>query len=82
MFKVTLPIKYHTETSFELQKIGVETSDYRVDNVTFYSIDYIEKNLEDKNQCYVGSSGERFTCLLSPKETETIIDKAKTNERL
>jgi hypothetical protein len=82
MFKVKLPIKYHTENSFELSKIGVEVKDYQTEMMTFYRIDYIEKTLDDKTQCFVGSGGERFTCYLSPEETEAIIDKAKANERL
>ncbi len=77
MFKVKLPIKYHTENSYELKKIGVDTDDYKVETVTFYSIDYIEKTLDDKTKCYVSSGGEILTCMLSPEETEEIIDKAK-----
>ena len=44
MRKFKLPIKYNTLDSIELAKLEIETTDFQVIEMTFYTIDNIEHN--------------------------------------
>ena len=74
MRKFKLPIKYNTLDSIELAKLEIETTDFQVIEMTFYTIDNIEHNLDDDKCCQISSGGHLFHCTMSPKEVEEYID--------
>lgn len=77
--KIKLPIFYHTDETTSLKSVGVDyqLEDCEIKEITFYNIDAISPNIEeDKEYCTIFSSGDEFTCSLSYKEVEYLIDKS------
>lgn len=74
-FKITIPIKYHTDDTIKLEELGITTKEYQVKNVTFYSIDAVGPNLENPEHALVYSCGTYFTTIFNEEEVINLIDK-------
>lgn len=58
---LTLPVLWNTESSMELQNLGIETDEHIIKKITFYSIDHVYE-YEYKGNTYtkVCSGGVEF----------------------
>ena len=83
MFKVELPILYHTKETFAQEEMGmdVDDKDMRVGMMTFYSVDAIEDAIDvDTLKVVEGStvlcSGKFFMSPLDRKTVEEMVEEA------
>ena len=81
MFKVELPILYHTKETLAQEEMGMDDKDMRVGMMTFYSVDAIEDAIDvDTLKVVEGSSvlcsGKYFMSPLDRKTVEEMVEEA------
>lgn len=76
-----LDIFFHTEETTRREKMGEEVAitDFRIDTVTFYHIDFIAPYYEnDVEYTKIGSGGDIFICIMTRAEIKKEIEKEKS----
>ena len=74
---IELEILFHTDESYELNKLGIDKGDYELKMMTFYSINAIavSKDFENKGYSVIYSNGDVFVCTM---DYETLKAKLST----
>lgn len=86
MFKVEIPVYYHTKETLSKEDMGISVDDneMRVGLMTFYNIDVVEQAVDEDTlkpvaHAAVLAGGKFFTSPLSKEEVEELIEKAHGN---
>jgi hypothetical protein len=75
---IELDILFHSDESFELNKLGIDKGDYELKKMTFFSINAIavSKDFENKGYSVVYSNGDAFVCTDSYETLKTKLSTA------